>query len=311
MSWSTADIPDLSGHTAVVTGGNGGLGLETVRALAEAGAHVVIAARNQAKAVEAEAEVRITAPDASLEIVPLDLGSLASVRTAAEQIGSTHETIDILVNNAGLMALPERRTEDGFEMQFGVNHLGHWALTAMLIGPILAADAGRVVSITSTAQHMGRPVDPENPHLEGNYGPWKAYGQSKLANLHFAIGLQRQFDAAGVRTASLAAHPGLTNSDLQAHSAEESGGMLSKFSVAAANLTGMDVAQGALSQLRAATDPEARGGEFYGPLFVSNGPPVKKPIVRVMGMDKAIAKLWTVSERETGITLDVAGALSG
>jgi NAD(P)-dependent dehydrogenase (short-subunit alcohol dehydrogenase family) len=196
-------------------------------------------------------------------------------------------------------------------MQFGVNHLGHWALTALLIGPILAADAGRIVSITSTAQHMGRPVDPENPHLEGNYGPWKAYGQSKLANLHFAIGLQRQFDAAGVRTASLAAHPGLTNSDLQAHSAEESGGMLAKFSVTAANLTGMDVAQGALSQLRAATDPEAKGGEFYGPRFVSNGPPVKKPILRVMGTDRSIAKLWTVSERETGITLDVAGALPG
>ena len=223
MAWNTDDIPDLTGHTAVVTGGNGGLGLETVRALAGAGAHVVIAARNQAKAAEAESEVRATVSDASLEIVALDLGSLASVRTAAEQISASHETIDILVNNAGLMALPERRTEDGFEMQFGVNHLGHWALTSLLLGPILAADAGRVVTVSSTAHHTGRAVDPENPHLEGRYGPWKAYGQSKLANLHFAIGLQRQFDAAGVRTASLAAHPGLTNSDLQTHSAEESG----------------------------------------------------------------------------------------
>ena len=309
MAWSTADIPDLTGHTAVVTGGNGGLGLETVRALAEAGAHVVIAARNQAKAADAEADIRITAPDASLEIVELDLGSLASVRAAAEQISTTHETIDILVNNAGLMALPERRTEDGFEMQFGVNHLGHWALTSLLLRPILAADAGRVVSVTSTAQHTGRPIDPDNPHLEGNYGPWKAYGQSKLANLHFAIGLQRQFDAAGIRTASLAAHPGLSNSDLQTHAAEESGGMLARLSVTAANLTGMDVSQGVLSQLRAATDPNAKGGEFYGPLYVSNGPPVKKPILRVMGLDKSIAKLWTVSERETGITHDVAGAL--
>ncbi len=311
MAWNTDDIPDLAGHTAVVTGGNGGLGLETVRALAAAGAHVVIAARNQAKAADAESEVRATVPDASLEIVELDLGSLASVRTAAEQISGAHETIDILVNNAGLMALPERRTDDGFEMQFGVNHLGHWALTSLLLGPILAADAGRVVTVSSTAHHTGRAVDPDNPHLEGKYGPWKAYGQSKLANLHFAIGLQRQFDAAGVRTASLAAHPGLTNSDLQTHSAEESGGALAKLSVTAANLTGMDVARGALSQLRAATDPEAKGGEFYGPLFASNGPPVKKPILRLLGLDKAIATLWTVSERETGITLDVAGSLPG
>ncbi len=135
MAWTTADIPDLAGHTAVVTGGNGGLGLETVRALADAGAHVVIAARNQAKAADAESEVRTTVPDASLEIVELDLGSLASVRTAAEQIAAAHETIDILVNNAGLMALPERRTEDGFEMQFGVNHLGHWALTPFSCSP--------------------------------------------------------------------------------------------------------------------------------------------------------------------------------
>ncbi len=167
------------------------------------------------------------------------------------------------------------------------------------------------MTVTSTAHHTGRAVDPDNPHLEGRYGPWKAYGQSKLANFHFAIGLQRQFDAAGVRTASLSAHPGLTNSDLQTHSADESGGALAKLSVTAANLTGMDVPQGALSQLRAATDPEAKGGEFYGPLFGSNGPPVKKPILRVLGMDKAIATLWAVSEKETGITLDVAGAMRG
>ena len=311
MAWSTADIPDLTGHTAVVTGGNGGLGLETVRALADAGAHVVIAARNQAKAADAESEVRTTVPEASLEIVELDLGAQASVRAAAEQIVAAHETIDLLINNAGLMALPERRTEDGFEMQFGVNHLGHWSLTALLLEPILAAEAARVVTVTSTAHHTGRAVDPDNPHLQGRYGPWKAYGQSKLANFHFSIGLQRLFDAAGVRTASLSAHPGLTNSDLQTHSAEESGGTLAKLSVTAANLTGMDVPQGALSQLRAATDPEAKGGEFYGPLFGSNGPPVKKPILRVLGLDKAIATLWAVSERETGIALDVAGALRG
>ncbi len=309
MSWTTADIPDQTGRTAVVTGGNGGLGLETVRALAGAGARVVMAARNQAKAAAAVDDVRVGLPDAAVEIVPLDLGSLTSVEAAAERIAGDHPAIDILVNNAGLMALPERRTEDGFEMQFGVNHLGHWALTSLLLKPLLAADAGRVVTVSSTAHHVGRAVDPENPHLEGRYGPWKAYGQSKLANLHFAIGLQQRFDAAGARASSLAAHPGLSDSDLQTHSADESGGFISRASVVAARYTGMDVARGALPQLRAATDPEAKGGEFYGPLFVNNGPPVRKPIIRVVGLEKAIAGLWAVSERETGIDLDVVAAM--
>ena len=201
MAWTTHDIPDLSGRTAVVTGANGGLGLETARALAGAGAHVVMAARNQEKAAEAEADIRAGLPQAALEVVPLDLGSLASVRTASGAILAAHERVDILVNNAGLMAIPERRTEDGFEMQFGVNHLGHFALTAQLLPALLRAPAARVVSVTSTAHHMGRAVDPANPNLEGKYEPWRAYGQSKLANFHFGIGLQERFSAAGVRRA--------------------------------------------------------------------------------------------------------------
>ncbi len=309
MAWSTSDIPDQHGRVAVVTGANGGLGLETARALAAAGARVVMAARDQDKVAKAEADIRAGITDAQLEIVPLDLGSLASVRRAADSILEKHGVVDILVDNAGVMAVPERRTEDGFEMQFGVNHLGHFALTAHLLGALLRADAARVVSVSSTAHHLGFAVNPANPHLEGKYGPWKAYGQSKLANFHFAIGLNQRFEAAGVNARSLVAHPGLSNTELQAVSVRESqGGATQKFFHVLAGRTGMTPAQGALSQLRAATDPSAKGGEFYGPLFVNNGPPVRKPIFRRIGMARAIEKLWLVSERETGIKLDVAAA---
>ncbi|MCB0962215.1 MAG: SDR family NAD(P)-dependent oxidoreductase [Acidimicrobiales bacterium] len=307
MAFTRASIPDLDGRVAVVTGANGGLGLETAKALAGAGATVVMAARNQDKAAHAVEEIRTEVPDAPLEVVPLDLASLASVREAAAAIADAHDQIDLLVNNAGLMAMPERTTADGFEMQFGVNHLGHWALTALVLPQLLAAPAARVVTVTSTARHLGHPVDPANPHLHGRYRPWVAYGQAKLANLHFAIGLHREFEQAGVAAASLAAHPGLSNTDLQGTTVAEGGGggVLGPFFHKLAGLTGMSPAAGAMPQLRAATDPAARSGELYGPRFGSNGPPVRLPLVRP-GSDAAIATLWEVSERETGIPLVVA-----
>lgn len=308
MAWSTADIPSQTGRVAVVTGANGGLGLATAKALAGSGAHVVMAVRNQAKAVAARDEILAAYPDASLEIVALDLGSLASIEAAAKQILDAHPRIDLLINNAGLMAMPERQTEDGFEMQFGVNHLGHWALTARLLPAIVNTPGARVVTVSSTAQHLGRPVDPSNPHLRGNYGPWKAYGQAKLANRHFAVGLQRAFEAAGVDARSLACHPGLSDTELQVRTVQEKGGGLAgamshRFSAA----TGMTPDQGALSTLRAATDPAAPSGGFYGPRFVSSGPPVARRLVRP-GTDDAISVLWEVSERETGLAMDVEAA---
>ncbi|MDQ6742084.1 MAG: oxidoreductase [Candidatus Dormibacteraeota bacterium] len=310
MSWSTADIPDQHGRTAVVTGANGGLGLETARQLAGKGAHVVVAARNQEKARAALEDIRSDAPHASVEVVALDLASQASVRAAAERLLGAHRRIDLLVNNAGVMGIPESKTVDGFEMQFGVDHLGHWSLTALLLPALLRTRGPRIVTVTSTAHHMGRAVDPANPHLRGRYGPWRAYGQAKLANFHFGLGLQRELERAGASTASLIAHPGLSNTDLQAVSVQETGGGISQrvFHFLARH-TGMSAADGALPQLRAATDPAARGGEFYGPLFVNNGPAVRKPIFRKLGMDTAIARLWEVSERETGLTLDVRGAV--
>ena len=309
MSWSAADIPSQRGRTAVVTGANGGLGLETARQLAAKGAHVVMAVRSQEKAAAAVEEIRATAPDAALELVPLDLASQASVRAAAGQIMAAHETVDLLVNNAGVMGIPEAKTVDGFEMQFGVDHLGHWSLTALLLPALLRAPGSRIVTVTSTAHHMGRAVDPANPHLRRRYRPWRAYGQAKLANFHFGLGLQRELERGGAGTASLIAHPGLSNTDLQAVSVRETGGGTSqRFFLYFARRTGMSAADGALSQLRAATDPAAKGGEFYGPRFVNSGPPVRKPIVRRLGMDKAIAALWEVSERETGIAIDVRAA---
>lgn len=311
MAWTAADIPPQHGRTAVVTGANGGLGLETARALAGAGAHVVMAARDQQKAAAAHDTILAGTPDASLQVVALDLASLASVADAAGTILDTHDRIDLLVNNAGLMAIPERRTDDGFEMQLGVNHLGHWALTAQLLPALLGARRARVVTVTSTGHHLGRPIDPTNPHLDGRYGPWRAYNQSKLANYHFGIGLQRMFERAGVDAISLIAHPGLSDTDLQATSVTETGGRLSqRFFHVLARRTGMSPSQGALSQLRAATDPRVRGGQFFGPLFVNNGPPVRKPIVRRFGLNRAIASLWDISYRETGIALDVAAIRS-
>jgi NAD(P)-dependent dehydrogenase (short-subunit alcohol dehydrogenase family) len=309
VSWNAADIPGQQGRTAVVTGANGGLGLETARQLAAKGAHVVMAARNQRKAEAAADDIRSSAPDVSLELVTLDLASQASVRAAAEQIMAAHKSIDLLINNAGVMGISEAKTADGFEMQFGVDHLGHWSLTALLLPALLRTRGARIVTVTSTAHHMGRAVDPANPHLEGRYRPWRAYGQAKLANFHFGLGLQHELEKAGAGTASLIAHPGLSNTDLQKVSVQQSGGGASqRFFLSLTQLTGMSAADGALSQLRAATDPAAKGGEFYGPLFVNSGPPVRKPIVRRLGMDKAIAALWDVSERETGLAIDVRAA---
>ncbi len=306
MAYTFDSIPALTGTTAVVTGGNAGLGFATADALAAKGAHVVIAARDQTKANDAAERIMRATPNASLEIVRLDLASLESVREAADEILRGHPRIDILVNNAGMMATPEGKTADGFETQLGVNHLGHWALTAHLMSALLAADNARIISVTSTAHHIGSAVNIDNPHLHGNYGPWKAYGQSKLANYHFALGVHREFTRAGVSAMSLLAHPGLSNTDLQVSAVQNGGvGSSGKFFETLAAKTGMTATQGALPQLRAATDPKAKSGEFYAPRFVNNGAAVRRPFLRP-GTARAIEKLWLVSERETGVALRVS-----
>ncbi|GJF09127.1 short-chain dehydrogenase [Mycolicibacterium cyprinidarum] len=311
MSWSTKNIPDLHGKVAVVTGANGGLGLASTKALAAKGAHVVMAARNQAKAAAAHAEILAAHPDASLEIVELDLGSLASVAAAANAIAAKHDRIDILMCNAGVMAMPQGTTEDGFDTQMGTNVLGHWALISHLLPIVVATPGARIVTLSSTAQHVGRAIDPADPHMRENFGEWRMYGQTKLAMRHLAVGLQAQFDRAGVNAKALSAQPGLTNSDLQATTqAHGSAGLVGTASVKLAKITGMSTDQGALSQLRAAVDPNAPGGGFYGPLFATNGPPIRKPLIRP-GSDAAIEALWRVAERETGLQVDVSAATAG
>lgn len=304
MAFGVADIPDLLGRVAVVTGGNGGLGFETARVLASKRASVVLAARDRARAEDAVAAIRQATPGARVSAVPLDLGSLRSVRDAAASILSSHWTIDVLVNNAGVMASPEGRTADGFETQLGVDHLGHWALTALLLPALLAAPAARVVTVTSFARFAGRPLDPDNPHLLGRYDAWRAYGQAKLANYHFGLGLQQAFERAGAPASSLVAHPGLAHTALQTTTVRlGGGGGQARLWAWLARHAGMSPADAALPQLRAATDPRARGGEFYGPRFLLRGEPVRLR-VRDRGNDEAIRVLWEVSERETGIALN-------
>jgi NAD(P)-dependent dehydrogenase (short-subunit alcohol dehydrogenase family) len=310
MSWTTADIPPQHGRVAVVTGANGGLGLATAHALAAAGAHVVMAARNQDKARSAEAAIFSAVSDASLEVVELDLGSLAAVANAAKVILAGHDRIDLLITNAGVMATPEGRTAEGFETQFGTNHLGHWALVSHLLPRVVRTPGARVVTLTSTAQHFRGPMDANDPHLREGYDAWKAYSRSKLANRHFAVGLQHQFTEAGIGAIAVTAHPGLTNSELQATTVHSGGGgALGTFFHGWTTRMGMDPDRGALSQLRAATDPRATGGSMYGPLFVTAGIPVRKPLVRP-GTEKAVRELWEVSERETGLRVDVREALT-
>ncbi|MFW3171673.1 oxidoreductase [Geodermatophilus sp. CPCC 206100] len=308
MAWTERDIPDLSGRTVVVTGANGGLGLQTALALAGAGAHVVLAARDAAKTAAAQLRIRARYPSVSLEVVPLDLGDLSSVAAAADAVLARHQRVDLLVNNAGVMAMPQRTTADGFELQFGVNHLGHWALTAHLLPALLRAPVARVVTVTSTARHRARRLDPADPHLRRDYGPWAAYSRSKMANLHFGLGLQQRFAAAGVAAASLLAHPGLTDTDLPARAVREGGaGRLAPMFEVVTARSGMSVVEGARPQLRAATDPRARGGELYAPRYGSRGPAVRRPLLRTRGLQEQIDVLWQVSERETGVPLEVGG----
>lgn len=305
MSWSRADVPDLTGRVTVVTGANGGLGLETAEALAVAGAHVVLAARTPSKTEAALTRIRQAAPHASLKVVALDLSAQHSVHEAAETILAAHGRIDLLVNNAGVMAVPEEMTEDGFETHLAVNHLGHFALTGLLLPGLLAAKAARVVTVTSIARLTARVLDPANPNLSGTYTPYGAYNQSKLANFHFGQGLQRRFESARVSAASVLAHPGVTRTELLPGTLGEATPTFNGPRQWLTSATTMTPANGARSQLRASTDPAARGGDLYGPALGNVGPPVRKPILRRFRLGQDIDTLWQFSEDVTGVHYSV------
>ncbi len=311
MAWTEMDIPDQSGRIAVVTGANGGLGLETARALAAKGALVVMAARNLDKAEMARRAIVEGNATANLDVRALDLAALASVREFAEGVVRDHDRVDLLINNAGVMATPRTETADGFELQFGTNHLGHFALTAQLMPALLRAPAARVVTVTSTGRHFRTRLDPDDPHLMDDYDPWRAYGRAKMANLHFAVELNRRLAAAGALATSLVAHPGYANTDLQAQSARAGSGASQRFFATTVRWVGMSPRAGALPQLRAATDPQARGGELYTPRWVNVGPPVRRPITSRSQDRREMELLWDVSEQETGVTFDVPGLVAG
>lgn len=302
--WTSADIPDLTGRLAVVTGANSGLGLETTRALAGAGARVILACRSASKAEAAIAELaRGGVARERLEFRALDLASLASIAAFAEALRADQPRVDLLINNAGVMALPYRETADGFEMQFGTNHLGHFALTGRVLELLLAAPAPRVVTVSSIMHKPGS-INFDDLQSRRRYRKWPAYCQSKLANLLFAFELQRRAEAGGHALQSLAAHPGYASTNLQLVAPQMSGSALAKLAMSVGNSTFAQSARmGALPSLYAATAPEARGGEYYGPggfQEMKGYPSRARSTAR--SRDRALARrLWEVSVELTAV----------
>ena len=297
--WDAKDIPDQSGRTAVVTGANSGLGLVTARELARAGARVVMACRNLDKGHAAVDEVRAAVPEARVQLEGLDLASLASVRDFAERFRATHDGLDLLIDNAGVMAPPRRRTADGFELQFGTNHLGHFALSTALLETMEGREDARVVTLSSTAHKIGR-INFDNLGGDRHYFRWNAYGQSKLANLLFALELDRQLRDAGSTVKSLAAHPGYAATNLQSAGPP----LVDRLVMVASNaVIAQSDEMGALPTLYAATQPGLEGGTYIGPdsFREQRGhPTIVQPSRRARDPETA-RRLWEVSERLTAV----------
>ncbi|WP_111512335.1 SDR family NAD(P)-dependent oxidoreductase [Mycobacterium kyogaense] len=301
--WTASDVPDQSGRVAVVTGANSGIGYEAATVLAGRGARVVLAVRDLAKGNQAADRIRQAHAGAQVEVQELDLTSLASVRAAAEALRTAHPTIDLLLDNAGVMYPPKQVTADGFELQFGTNHLGHFALTGLLLDHLLSVEGSRVVVVASIAHNIQADIHFDDLQWERGYNRVAAYGQSKLANLMFTYELQRRLAAAGAKTIAVAAHPGISNTELMRH---VPGSGLPGFS-ALAGLVTNSPAVGALATLRAATDPQVRGGQYYGPSGFRElvGHPVLVQSTR-KSHDVAIQqRLWAVSEELTGVSYPV------
>ncbi len=305
--WTADRIPDQTGRLAVVTGANSGLGLITAQELARKGARVVLACRNLEKADRAQSEIRSAVPGADVSVRELDLGSLASIEAFSDALHADEGSLDLLINNAGLMAPPRRETADGFEVQIGTNHLGHFALTGRLIDLLLGVDGARVVTLSSGAHRIGKMTFDDLQRKE-RYFRWTAYGQSKLANLLFMFELDRRLRAAGSDVLSVAAHPGYAATNLQSSNAP----LVDKVVMAVANkVIAQSAAMGALPTLYAATEPGLVGGTFIGP----DGPGEQRGFPQPVGCtdaardEVAARRLWSTSEELTGVTFDLgAGA---
>ncbi len=301
QKWTAADIPDQSGRVAVVTGGNSGLGLETARELARHGARVILTARDPAKGQTAVADIQASAPDAEVSVAELDLASLDSVRAFAGGLGE--ERLDLLINNAGIMMTPPSKTADGFELQFGTNHLGHFALTGLLLDRLARADAARVVTLSSIAHKRGR-LDFDDLQRERSYGPQSAYEQSKLANAVFGVELDRRLRAAGSPIISVLAHPGYSATNLQSTGPE---GVMKRIMSVTNHVLAQKAEMGALPTLYAATAPGVDGGSFVGPdgLLEARGHPTFVDVTGQGRDPQAGRRLWDVSEELTGVRFEI------
>ncbi|YCU75893.1 SDR family NAD(P)-dependent oxidoreductase [Mycobacteroides abscessus] len=299
--WSTTDIPDQTGRIAIVTGANTGLGLETAKALAAHGAHVVLAVRNAEKGKAAAEAITAVHSNADVTLQSLDLSSLESVRRASDELKGRYDKIDLLINNAGVMWTEKSSTADGFELQFGTNHLGHYALTGLLLERLLPVEGSRVVTVSSIGHRIRADIHFDDLQWERDYDRVAAYGQSKLANLLFTYELQRRL--AGTNTVALAAHPGGSNTELARNSPLW---VRAVFDVVAPVLVqGADM--GALPTLRAATDPAALGGQYYGPdgfMEQRGNPKVVASSEQSYNLDLQ-RRLWSVSEELTDVVFPV------
>ncbi|CAA9506411.1 MAG: probable oxidoreductase/Short-chain dehydrogenase [uncultured Solirubrobacterales bacterium] len=311
--WSTSDIRDQSGRLAVVTGANSGIGFVAARELARAGARVVLAVRDTGRGEDAARKVRSAASTAEVEVMELDLADLFSVRSFATAFGEAHDGLDLLVNNAGVMALPHRTTSDGFEMQFGTNHLGHFALTGLLLPRLSPRPDPRVVTVSSGAHKMGK-IDFGDLQGERSYKKWKAYGQSKLANLLFAFELARRASAAGLPLTSVAAHPGYAATNLQATGPRMAGRDFEERLMGVINrVVAQDEEHGALPTLYAATEPHLPSGSYIGP----DGPLEMWGRPRLVGAsdrawdEQTARRLWETSEELTGVHYDFGAVAAG
>ena len=303
--WTAEDVLDMSGKTVLITGANSGIGLEAARVLAGKGAHVVMACRTRTKAAAAQRDIDATHPKAETEFLHLDLSDLASVRKAAAEFRSKRRRLDVLVNNAGVMFTPETRTADGFEMQMGTNHFGHFALTGLLLPTLLETPGSRVVTVSSIGHRPGS-IDFDDINWEQHYNRFRAYFRSKLANLLFTYELQRRLHKAKADTIAVAAHPGGSNTNLGHMERDQAFWWLERILRPIAGLVTQSAAMGALPTLRAATDPKVHGGDYYGPDGFGEqwGYPVKVKSSERSHDRAAAERLWRVSEELTGVAYE-------
>ncbi len=303
QKWNTKNIPSQKGRVAIVTGSSSGIGYETARVLANKQASVVIAVRNLDKGNKALAKILQQNKDADVKVMELDLANLASVKNFAENFQKNYLRLDLLINNAGVMIPPYSKTTDGFELQFGTNHLGHFALTGQLLQFLIGTEGSRIVNLSSSGHIMGK-IDFDDLNWEKrSYAKWKAYGDSKLANLYFTYELDRKLKDNGIDILVTASHPGWTATELQ-----RTTGVVEYLS----GIFAQDITMGALPTLRAAIEADLKGGEFFGPngFMTMRGYPIKAE-TNELSKDKAIAKkLWVVSEKLTGVKFEFKKKIS-